>query len=467
MKNMTLQNITSAVQGVYHGVDSLLAQEVSGITIDSRNIETDFLFIPIKGVRVDGHDYIPQVMEKGALCTLSEHVLVDATFPYIQVESCEQALKDLAEFYRQQLDITVIGITGSVGKTSTKEMVSSVVEQQFKVLKTAGNYNNEIGVPLTIFRLTEEHQVAVIEMGINHFGEMTRLSKIARPDIVIITNIGQCHLEFLIDRAGVLKAKTEIFEYMNPQGMVVLNGEDDMLRTVTSVHGNSPCFFGLDDTRDIYTSTVENLGLTGTACTIHLQNGATITPTISIPGHHMVLNALAGAAVGEYLGMSGESIAAGIHALTPVSGRNNIIQTDCLTIIDDCYNANPTSMKASLDVLTTAITRQVAILGDMGELGSDEAMLHQEVGTYAASCNLDVICCIGALSKHMLEGATQYCKSHGATMTQQPTILHFDDKEQFLANCSTILEKNDAILVKASHFMGFESLVSSLETMTI
>ena len=467
MKNMTLQNITSAVQGVYHGVDSLLAQEVSGITIDSRKIESDFLFIPIKGVRVDGHDYIPQVMQQGALCTLSEHPLPDATFSYIQVASCEQALKDLAEFYRQQLDITVIGITGSVGKTSTKEMISSVVEQQFTVLKTAGNYNNEIGVPLTIFRLTEAHQVAVIEMGINHFGEMTRLAKIARPDIVVITNIGQCHLEFLIDRAGVLKAKTEIFQYMNPHGMVILNGEDDMLRTVTTVHNQSPRFFGLDEPAALYTSAIENLGLGGTSCTIHLENGTTITPTISIPGQHMILNALAGAAVGEYLGIPGQAIQAGIEALVPVSGRSNIIQTDDLTIIDDCYNANPTSMNASLDVLRTAITRQVAILGDMGELGSDEISLHYKVGEYAASCNLDVICCIGALSVHMFEGAKQYCLTHTDTLKKQPTILHFTDKEQFIATSSTILSKHDAILVKASHFMGFDSIVSTLETMII
>ena len=206
MKHMSLKEITAACHGSYYGDESLLAKEVQGVVIDSRQVEADYLFIPIRGMRVDGHKFIPQVMENGALCTLSEEVLPDAAYPYIVVESCTQALKDLAEHYRSHLDIKVVGITGSVGKTSTKEMIASVLEQKYQVLKTDGNFNNEIGLPLTIFRIREHHEVAVLEMGINHFGEMSRLAKIAKPDICVITNIGFCHLEFLIDRAGDRKS---------------------------------------------------------------------------------------------------------------------------------------------------------------------------------------------------------------------------------------------------------------------
>ena len=197
MKHMSLQEIATACGGTYYGDKALLSKEVSGVAIDSRKIEPDYLFIPIKGARVDGHDFIPQVMEKGALCTLSEHPLTDVSHPYIVVESCEQALKSIAEHYRTSLGIKVVGITGSVGKTSTKEMIASVLSQKYNVLKTEGNFNNEIGLPLTIFNIRDEHEIAILEMGISDFGEMHRLAQMARPDICVITNIGLCHLENL------------------------------------------------------------------------------------------------------------------------------------------------------------------------------------------------------------------------------------------------------------------------------
>ena len=314
MKHMSLKEITAACHGSYYGDESLLAKEVQGVVIDSRQVEADYLFIPIRGMRVDGHKFIPQVMENGALCTLSEEVLPDAAYPYIVVESCTQALKDLAEHYRSHLDIKVVGITGSVGKTSTKEMIASVLEQKYQVLKTDGNFNNEIGLPLTIFRIREHHEVAVLEMGINHFGEMSRLAKIAKPDICVITNIGFCHLEFLIDRAGVLKAKTEVFDYLTDNASVILNGDDDMLATVENVQGKKPYFFGLNKAVDLYADDIRGLGLAGTSCIIH--NGKeSFEAAISIPGNHMVYNALAGAAVGYALGLTSEEIKNGIEEI--------------------------------------------------------------------------------------------------------------------------------------------------------
>lgn len=455
MKNMSLSQIAAACGGAYYGCPQKASCKVSGVAIDSRLIEKDFLFIPIKGERADGHSFIPQVMEKGALCTLSERSLGDADYPYILVASTEQALKDIAEYYRKSLDIKVIGITGSVGKTSTKEMIASVVSEKYRTLKTAGNYNNEIGLPLTIFNIRKEHEVAVLEMGINEFGEMHRLAKIARPDICVITNIGDCHLENLIDRAGVLRAKSEIFDYLPKDGTIILNGNDDMLSAVTDVNGIRPMFFGTKESHSYYASDIVPQGLAGTRCTIHLPEGAVENAMIHLPGGHMVLNALAGAAVGDTLGLTAKEIKAGIEKLMPVSGRNNLIETEQLLIIDDCYNANPMSMKASLDVLSNGLTRTVAILGDMGELGTDEKALHYSVGEHAAELNIDLICCIGTLAKEIEAGAKSV---EGASH-----ILHFDTKEDFLKDMKYVIQKGDTILVKASHSMDFPEIVERLK----
>jgi len=268
MKSMSLREIAAACGGTYVGAEEKLDLCVSGVAIDSRKIEEGYLFVPIKGARVDGHTFIPQVMEKGALCTLAEQS--PEGYDHILVESCEQALKDLAEHYRKALDIKVVGITGSVGKTSTKEMIASVLSQKFNVLKTAGNFNNEIGLPLTIFQIREEHEIAVLEMGISDFGEMTRLAKMARPDICVITNIGLCHLENLGDRDGILKAKTEMFAYRQPDAKIILNGDDDKLITVKEWDGCEPRYFGLSDAHDAYAKDVKSLSLKGTSCTLCL-----------------------------------------------------------------------------------------------------------------------------------------------------------------------------------------------------
>lgn len=455
MKSMSLREIAAVCGGQYYGDETKLDIEVTGVAIDSRKVEEGFLFVPIKGARVDGHNFIPQVMENGALCSLSEHELEGATHPYIVVPSSEQALKDLAEHYRKALGIKVVGITGSVGKTSTKEMIGSVLSQKYNVLKTAGNFNNEIGLPLTIFNIRDHHEVAVLEMGISDFGEMSRLAKMAQPDICVITNIGLCHLENLIDRDGVLKAKTEMFEYRQPNAKIVLNGDDDKLITVKNSEDKSPLYFGLSTDMDAYADNIHSLSLKGTSCTLHLGDNA-IDVIIPIPGHHMVYNALAGALVGRELGLTSEEIKAGIEALVPVSGRNNMISTDSLLIIDDCYNANPVSMKASVDVLATADTRKVAILGDMFELGENENDLHRGVGVHAAEKEIDVLVCIGALSKNIAEGAAN----------SKTAVHHFETKADFLNVIETLIKKDDCILVKASHGMEFPEIVEKLQTIS-
>lgn len=462
MKGLSLANIASACGGTYYGPESSSGLEITGVAIDSRKIEKGFLFVPIKGARVDGHDFIEQVMKNQALCTLSEHVLEEADYPYILVPSTEQALKDLARFYRGQLDLKVIGITGSVGKTSTKELIASVLSQKYHVLKTEGNYNNEIGLPLTIFRLTEEDEIAVLEMGIDHFGEMHRLADIARPDVSVITNIGYAHLENLGTREGILRAKTEMFDHLQPEFCVLLNGDDDMLRTVDNVHGKKPVFFGIDTAAPVFASHIDNKGLKGTHCTIQLPacgtcSETTIQAEIPIPGKHMVYNALAGAYIGHLFGLTTSEIEAGICALQPVTGRNHLIETEYLTILDDCYNANPASMRASIDVLSMACGHRTAIMGDMKELGEDEEQLHFETGEYAARKGIDQIICIGPLAASMYKGAKNIASGN--------TVLYYQDKEAFLSELPSLFSEGDTILVKASNSMKFPEIVEALKSL--
>lgn len=454
MKNLTLEHIAQACHGVYHGPEEKKNICVTAITSDSRKIEEGCLFVPIAGARADGHDFIPQVMEAGALGTLSEKELDGAEFPYVQVESSLQAVKDIAAYYLEQLQIPVVGITGSVGKTSTKEMIASVLGEKYRVLKTQGNFNNELGLPLTVFRLREEDEIAVLEMGISDFDEMHRLAAIARPNTCVITNIGTCHLENLGDRDGVLKAKTEVFDHLKENASVILNGDDDKLSTVEQVQGKTPVFFGLDSNRSIYADEIESRGLKGISCKIHTPAGE-FSVVVPIPGQHMVYNALAGTAVGLTYGMTLEEIRAGIENLQSLSGRFHIIETEKYTIIDDCYNANPMSMKASLGILKDALGRKVAVLGDMGELGTDEAALHAEVGTFAGTAGIDLLICVGTLCQHMAEAAK---KSNSGL-----EVVHLENLEQLLEKLPELVKEKDTVLVKASHFMNFGRVVETLQ----
>lgn len=450
---MSLKNIAAACGGVYYGTREAAGTEVSEIVTDSREAKAGCLFVAIRGERVDAHRFIPQVFAQGALCVLAEQKPENPAGAYILVESTLQAVKDIAEFYRQQLDLKVVGIAGSVGKTSTKEMVAAVLSEKYRVLKTLGNFNNELGLPLTIFRLREEHQVAVLEMGISDFGEMHRLSKVARPDICVMTNIGQCHLEYLGDRDGVLRAKSEIFDFLAEDGTVILNGDDDKLASIEEVKGIRPVFFGIRSGRRIYADRINPCGLRGICCRIHVGEES-FSVMIPIPGYHMVLNALAGAAVGEALGLDMEEIRRGIEKLESLGGRFHIIERGEMLIIDDCYNANPASMKASLDILKDADHRKVAILGDMFELGADTNALHGAVGSHAAENEIDLLICVGEASRHMAEAA--FATGGCGEVLQIPTL------EALLEVLPKLIQKDDTILVKASHGMHFEKVVEEL-----
>lgn len=490
MKNMTLEHIAEACKGIYFGEEQKKQTKIRGAVTDSRQVEEGFLFIPVKGARADGHDFIPQVCKQGAAAVLSEKELEHCDVPYILVNSCLQALKDIAAFYRRQLAIPIVGITGSVGKTSTKEMIASVLSQKYRVLKTAGNFNNEIGLPLTLLRIQEEHEAAVVEMGISDFGEMHRLAEIARPDLCVITNIGVCHLENLKNRDGILKAKSEIFDFLKPEGHIILNGDDDKLSALTEVKGIRPVFYGfagqnpergrswkeqaeeensgiekgtgdgygngdseVKAQQDIYADHIRNCGLKGMDVKLHTPKGD-ISVHIPIPGQHNIYNAMAAAAAGLALNLELEEIKAGIESAETISGRANLIETGGILLIDDCYNANPVSMRASLDVLSNGLARTVAVLGDMGELGENERQLHYEVGAYAAEKQIDTLFCAGTLAKEMAKGAcdaNDWCE-----------VFHFETKDEMLPQLLQYLQEGDTVLVKASHFMDYPKIVEAI-----
>ena len=455
MKPITLHEVAKACCGTLHGDPEL---KITSIVTDSRKAGEGSLFAAIKGARVDGHRFIPAVAEQGAVCVLCEEK-PDVDINYIRVDSTLVALKGIAEYYRSLFTIPFIGITGSVGKTSTKEFISAVLAQKYNVHKTGGNFNNELGVPITLFGLEEEHEVAVIEMGISGFGEMTRLSKMVKPDISVITNIGYCHLENLGDRDGVLRAKTEMFEYLKKDGVIILCHDDDKLRTVTDYHGIRPIFYGTGN--DEYRAeNITEKGLDGIGCTLihHARmddsvEDVRIDVTIPTMGRHNVLNALCAMAVGTQLGLSADEIKRGLESFENVGSRNHIIKTDTLTIIDDCYNANPTSTKAGLDTLSKLSGRRIAILGDMKELGKDELALHREVGAYAKEVGIDMLVAVGPLSEATAEG-------YGEGAYYAATV------ERCIDRIKRYLRPGDTILVKASHSMQFERIVEALGSLS-
>lgn len=469
MKNMTLENMAAACggrlilpagwgDGQETGRDPRLLREAAAVVLDSRQAGRDSVFVAVNGERVDGHRFIPDVFTRGALGVVCEKLPECPDGPCILVEDSLRALRQIGAFYRRQLPVRVVGITGSMGKTSTKEFVASVLAEKFRVHKTKGNYNNEIGVPLTVLSMPEETQTAVLEMGINHFGEMHRLSEIAAPNLVVMTNIGQCHLEYLGSREGILKAKSEIFDFMAEDGLVFVNGDDDLLSALGPVKGRKPVTFGRGENNDIRALRVENRGLRGSEALIDAA-GELFWVSIPLPGEHMVYNALAAAAVGSALGMTAQEIARGIASVQPTGGRSHIIETEDMVLIDDCYNANPASMEAALDLLSSAQGRTVAVLGDMFELGENEAALHERVGRYAVQKGIDCILTAGSLGERLAAAAAKEAEKEG---NKGCLIRSFADREELQEALPGLLQSRDTVLIKASHAMGFEKLVEAL-----
>ena len=453
MQPMTIPEIVSAVGGTWLNPREGAAP-VTAVSTDSRRIAPGCLFLPLTGEKFDGHDFLDKALSAGAagcLCAKVPETLRADKF-YIRVEDTRLALRALASAYRDHFQIPFVQITGSAGKTTTKEMIASVLGASLRVLKTPENFNNDIGTPLTLLGLGPEHQAAVIETGMNHFGEIRYLGEMVRPDIAMISNIGDAHIEHLGSREGILKAKCEIFENLKPEGLAVLNGDDALLDTLDLPFRTVRC--GQSEHCAVRVTEVTDHGVDGITCTI-VSPRDTYHLSIPAPGEHMAWSAAMAVAVAEELGVERDAIVRGAAAYEPAGSRMRVVRLpgDRL-VLDDCYNANPQSVTAALEVLAkTECGRKVAVLGDMGELGELTDQAHYNMGALAAMLGIDEVVAIGTKAEKIADGAAQ---SGGS-------VTHFATKEEAIRTLTGLLAEDSAMLVKASHAMHFGWLVEQLK----
>ncbi len=425
---------------------------INRVSIDSRDVDANTLFFAIKGERFDGHDFVKDVAENGVGAVVC-HKQVECSAPVIYVDDTKDALLDFASYYRHSIkDLRVIGLTGSVGKTTTKEMVACVMEQSGETLKTEGNFNNEIGVPKTLFRLSDTTKNAVIEMGMDGFGQISVLAKCVKPDCAIITNIGVSHIENLGSREGILQAKLEMLDGLKKGSSLFLNGDNDMLSTVKNDDYNI-VFFGIENKNcHILAEDIKEIGLS----TEFVAAKGDIKQKITIPtvGIHNVYDALSAFAVGLEYGISPENIAKGLMNYAPSGMRQKIREVNGITVIEDCYNASPDSQKAGLNSLCKiANGRKIAVLGDMLELGTYSETAHRTVGEYAAECNVDMLFTFGEESKYMADSA----KKSGLEK-----VFAFTDKTELTNTLLSEIKNGDTLLFKASRGMKLEEVFEKI-----
>ena len=456
MLNLTLKEIIEAINGEI--VKSGKEINYVSISTDTRTIENNCIFIALKGENFNGNTYAAQASFKGAAVCIVDEVLNPLYDFYedtevIKVKDSKEALLKLAKYYRSKLKIKVIGITGSTGKTSTKDLVAAVLSSKYKVFKTKGNFNNEIGLPLMIFRLTDEYDVAVLEMGMSNPGEIHRLADAARPDIGIITNIGVSHIEYLKTRENILKAKLEITDFFSNSNTLIINYDNDLLKTVDTLKYK---ILKISTGKNNADYKAEYIILNEKSIQFKVaENGEGLSHefNISIPGKHNVQNTLLAIACGRELGLSYEEMIEGSSKLEFTSMRLDIVKGSKFTIIDDCYNASPDSMIAALEVLENVSGhRKIAVLGTMNELGEEAYNLHKEVGEYAAAKNVDFLITIGDFSVAFQEG-----------FNNDSRFLHLQDNEEAAEYLKNNILNKDVVLVKASRSIKFEIIVNELK----
>ena len=446
MRGMTISRAAAVCGGRICGEGDLDA-ELGSVVIDSRAVSAGDFFVAYKGERVDGHDYISAAFDKGAVCCLAQRAPEGETRPILLVPDVQTALEQICAEYRRDLRLPVIGITGSVGKTSAKEMISAVLSQRMNILKTDKNLNNQIGVPMTVSRIRPEHQAAVVEMGISGFGEMSVLAGIARPDMAVFTLIGHAHLEFLHDLDGVLRAKTEMLDFMADDAPVLINGDDEKLRGLQC--RQKKIRFGLGENCDFRAENI-TLSPTGeTLCDI-VYGERRIPVEIRAYGRHMIYAALEGAAVGLLMGLDDEEIVKGVASFETVGRRAAVCDTGYITLIDDSYNANPDSVKCGIDSLMKMPGRHVCILGDMLELGEGSGEMHFDVGRYAGERGAELVLTSGPLSYETCRGAGERGR-------------HFATREELIAALPGLIQKGDRVLVKASLGSRFDQISEALK----
>lgn len=444
----TTAQICAAVRGVLFGDGGV---SVTAVSTDSRTISRGAWFIPLAGERFDGHDYIDIALDKGAAGCFCAR-LPDSLRPdkaYILVEDTRRALRDLAAWYRDQFDIPIVQITGSMGKTTLKELLSGVLVQRYHTLKTPGNLNGDIGAPLTLLSLTPEHQAAVIETGMDEFGQIRALGQAIRPDVAVITNVSDVHLSHFGSRQDILRAKAEIFENLRPGGLAVLNGDDELLNTLTLDCETARCGFGGAPGvhYDALVERFEGHGLEGLSCTVRTAK-ETYPLEIPSPASHMAATAAVTVLIAERLGLTKEEITRGIASYAPADNRLRVERLPGgRLMINDSYNANPASVRADLYILARHTGgKRIAMLGDMTELGSAEASGHRSVGELAGKLGIDVLLAVGPRSR---EHTVPAAREAGC-----PDVRWYPDREAVKEDLLAVFAPGDAVLLKASHFFG-------------
>lgn len=454
MEYISFDQIVKAVGG------EVIVKGESGIynnvCIDTRIIKENDIFIAIKGENFNANDFVIEASERGAsICIVDEinfeEVKLNKKTSIIKVVDTKKALLSLAKFYLSELTLKVVGITGSTGKTSTKDLVAAVLSSKYKVFKTIGNFNNEIGLPMMIFKLDKSYDVAVLEMGMSDFFEIHNLCEVAKPDIAIITNVGLSHIENLKSRENILKAKMEITDFFSEDNVLIVNSDNDLLNNIKALNYKL-IRTGIDSKVDFkaYDLKIEEKKITFKV----MENGDLINTSIEVdvPGRHNILNSLLAIACGRELGMSYKEITEGFKRLEATSMRLDIIKGKKFTIINDCYNASPDSMLAAIDVLCNINGKsKIAILGTMRELGDSAFMAHKEVGKYAKLKNIDLLITLGEYNEAYKEGFNDINK-YRSFQTYSDVILYLQES----------LCDEDVVLVKASRYMKFESIVSGL-----
>ena len=453
MKYIELSEILKAINGeiFYKGSK----RSYNDICIDTRKIEPGNIYIAIKGEVYNGNLFVEEACQKGATICIVDEIAFDEGklmgSTVILVEDTKKALRELAKYYRSKLNIKVIGVTGSTGKTTTKDLIAAALGSKYKVFKTKGNFNNEIGLPLMIFNLDDSYDIAVLEMGMNNLNEIHRLADIARPDLAVITNIGISHIENLGTRENILRAKMEIADFFDSNNSLIINGENDLLSTLNSENYRT-IKVGYDKVFDYYS---ENISLYEDSIEYNVVEGNKSFDQriqIGVPGKHNILNSLLAVACCRNLGMEITDIAKGFENLEATSMRLDIIKAKGYTIINDCYNASPDSMKAALDVQADMKSiRKIAVLGTMKELGKEAFNAHKEVGEYARIRGVDFLISIGEHKEAYRDGYN--CDS---------CFIHFNSTEEAVEYIKNTLRDGDLILFKASRAMKFETIVNAI-----
>ncbi|ENK1243447.1 UDP-N-acetylmuramoyl-tripeptide--D-alanyl-D-alanine ligase [Clostridium sporogenes] len=456
MEFIKLEEIIKAVNGEL--VITGEKDEYNSVSTDTRKIKKGDIFIALKGENFNGNNFVETAIEKGAdLCIVSELVFdkekINKSSYVVKVENTNKALLDLAKYYKSKLGIKVVAITGSTGKTSTKDLVAAVLSEKYKVFKTEGNFNNEIGLPLMICKLDKSYDIAVLEMGMNHFNEIHNMAEAAKPDIAIITNIGISHIENLGSRKNILKAKLEVTDFFDNDNALIINGDDDLLSDFES------------DKYKVYKIGTENkFDFNGQKLILEeesiefdiLEQGKIAYKNfkVNVPGKHNVLNSLTAIACAKILDMDYEDIQNGIKNLKATSMRLDIIRENGFTIINDCYNASPDSMKAAIDVMKNINgKRTIALLGSMMELGNESYKAHREVSEYAKEKEIDLLFSIGEFNEAYREGFEEVNKDN------YKSFLNNKEAAKYIKN---IIRDGDVILVKASRVMRLEEIVEEL-----